>query len=105
MDGARCISHLTIELKEAVPEEFTGKLAGWAFGCDICQQVCPWNRFATPHAEPQFAPRPEVMALTKEEWHGLTEVVFDRLFEGSAVKRTKYDGLRRNLDFLRRTED
>jgi epoxyqueuosine reductase len=105
VDGSRCISHLTIELKGAIPEEFAGKMAGWAFGCDICQQVCPWNRFATPHAEPEFAPKAEVMGLTADEWHGLTEVVFDRLFEGSAVKRTKYTGMRRNLDFLRRTGD
>lgn len=101
VDGSRCISHLTIELKDAIPQEFTGKLAGWAFGCDICQQVCPWNRFATPHTEPEFAPRPEVMGLGAEEWHGMTEVVFDRLFEGSAVNRTKYAGLMRNLRFLR----
>lgn len=103
VDGSRCISHLTIELKDAIPEEFLGRMAGWAFGCDICQQVCPWNRFATPHTEPQFAPRPEVMALSRDEWHRLTEADFDRLFEGSAVKRTKYSGLRRNLDHLRRT--
>lgn len=104
VDGSRCISHLTIELKGAIPEEFAGKMAGWAFGCDICQQVCPWNRFATPHAEPEFTPKAEVMGLTAEEWHGMTEVIFDHLFEGSAVKRAKYAGLRRNLDFLRRTD-
>jgi epoxyqueuosine reductase len=101
VDGSRCISHLTIELKDAIPQEFAGRMEGWAFGCDICQQVCPWNRFATPHTEPEFAPRPEVMGLGAEEWHGMTEVVFDRLFEGSAVKRTKYAGLMRNLRFLR----
>ncbi len=101
VDGSRCISHLTIELKDAIPEEFAGKLAGWAFGCDICQQVCPWNRFATPHNEPAFTPRPGTMGLAADEWHGMTEVVFDRLFEGSAVKRTKYAGLMRNLRFLR----
>lgn len=105
VDGSRCISHLTIELKGAIPEEFAGRMAGWTFGCDICQQVCPWNRFATPHAEPEFAPKAEVMSLTADEWHGMTEVVFDRLFEGSAVKRTKYTGLRRNLDFLRRADN
>lgn len=105
VDGSRCISHLTIELKGAIPEEFAGRMAGWAFGCDICQQVCPWNRFATPHAEPEFTPKAEVMGLTADEWHGMTEVVFDRLFEGSAVKRTKYTGLRRNMDFLRRADN
>lgn len=101
VDGSRCISHLTIELKDAIPAAFAGKMEGWAFGCDICQQVCPWNRFASPHQEPDFAPNAEVMGLTAEAWHCMTEVVFDRLFEGSAVKRTKYTGLMRNLRFLR----
>jgi epoxyqueuosine reductase len=101
VDGSRCISYLTIELKEAVPQEFAGRMADWTFGCDICQQVCPWNRFSTPHAEPEFTPKAELMGLSADEWHGMTELVFDRLFEGSAVKRTKYTGLRRNLDFLR----
>ncbi|MCB9200658.1 MAG: tRNA epoxyqueuosine(34) reductase QueG [Flavobacteriales bacterium] len=100
VDGSRCISYLTIELKEAIPVEFSGKMEGWAFGCDICQQVCPWNRFATPHQEPEFRPKAELMGLSTDDWYGMTEVVFDRLFEGSAVKRTKYDGLRRNLRFL-----
>jgi epoxyqueuosine reductase len=101
VDGSRCISHLTIELKEAIPAEFSGKMDGWAFGCDICQQVCPWNRFSTPHREPEFQPKTELMGLSADEWHGMTEVVFERLFEGSAVKRTKYTGLKRNLQFLR----
>lgn len=101
VDGSRCISYLTIELKDPIPQAFTGKMDGWAFGCDICQQVCPWNRFATPHNEPSFEPRPELMALSADAWHGMTEVVFDRLFEGSAVKRTKYHGLVRNLRFLK----
>lgn len=105
VDGSRCISHLTIELKGAIPEEFAGKMAGWAFGCDICQQVCPWNRFSNPHAEPEFTPKAKLMGLTADEWHGMTEVVFDHLFEGSAVKRTQYTGLRRNLDFLRRADN
>jgi epoxyqueuosine reductase len=101
VDGSRCISHLTIELKEAIPQEFAGRMESWAFGCDICQQVCPWNRFSTPHTEPEFIPKAELLGLSAEEWHGMTEVVFERIFEGSAVKRTKYVGLRRNLDFLR----
>lgn len=100
VDGSKCISYFTIELKEAIPQEMAGKLANWAFGCDICQQVCPWNRFSAPHSEPEFRPKPEVMGLTAVEWHGMTEVVFDRLFEGSAVKRTRYQGLKRNLKFL-----
>ncbi len=102
VDGSRCISHLTIELKGAIPQEYAGKMAGWAFGCDICQQVCPWNRFSSPHNEPEFRPKAELMGLSAEEWHGITEVMFERIFEGSAVKRTKYAGLRRNLDFLLR---
>lgn len=101
VDGSRCISYLTIELKDAIPAEMAGRLNDWAFGCDICQQVCPWNRFSTPHSEPQFAPKPELMRLSRDEWHGMTELVFDRLFEGSAVKRTQYNGLQRNLRFLR----
>lgn len=101
VDGSRCISYLTIELKDAIPEQFRGHLDQRVFGCDICQEVCPWNRFSAPHQEPEFAPKPELLALTADEWHGMTEVVFERLFEGSAVKRTKYVGLQRNLDFLR----
>ena len=101
VDGSRCISYLTIELKGAIPEEFSGKLENWAFGCDICQQVCPWNRFSSAHNEPEFIPRPELLQLSKDDWHGMTEVVFEKLFEGSAVKRTKFQGLERNLRFLR----
>jgi epoxyqueuosine reductase len=101
VDGARCISHLTIELKDAIPEEFAGRMNNWAFGCDICQQVCPWNRFSTPHQEPEFMPRHGLLELSADEWHGMTEAVFERLFEGSAVKRTKFVGLQRNLKFLR----
>lgn len=100
VDGSRCISYLTIELKDAIPDEFAGKMNNWVFGCDICQQVCPWNRFSTPNQELQFVPKPELMSMSADEWHGMTEVVFQRLFEGSPVKRTKFNGLRRNLDFL-----
>ncbi|MEO8068898.1 MAG: tRNA epoxyqueuosine(34) reductase QueG [Flavobacteriales bacterium] len=101
VDGSKCISYFTIELKDAIPEEMKGRFADWAFGCDVCQQVCPWNRFATRHAEPEFEPKQELMALSKDEWHGMTEIVFDKLFEGSAVKRTKFEGLKRNLRFLK----
>lgn len=100
VDGSRCISYLTIELKDAIPGEFAGKMEGWAFGCDICQQVCPWNRFSRPHQEQEFTPKAELMQLSADQWHGMTEVLFDRLFEGSAVKRTKYEGLKRNIRFL-----
>lgn len=101
VDGSRCISYLTIELKEAIPEEFSGKMQDWTFGCDICQQVCPWNRFSQAHEEVLFAPSAELMALSADDWHGMTEVVFDRLFEGSPVKRTKFGGLMRNLKFIK----
>lgn len=99
VDGSKCISYYTIELKDAIPTD-AGDFRNWAFGCDICQQVCPWNRFSTPHQEPDFNPKPELMALTKDEWHGMTEVLFDELFQGSPVKRTKYEGLMRNLQYL-----
>ena len=100
VEGSRCISHLTIELKDAIPEEFAGRMEGWAFGCDICQEVCPWNRFAQPHAEPAFSPKTELMALSKDEWYAMSEPVYERLFQGSAVKRAKYTGLMRNLRFI-----
>ncbi len=100
VDGSKCISYFTIELKGEIPDLVSGKWMDWVFGCDICQQVCPWNRFSKPHKEPQFDPKPELMGLSKDEWYGMTELVFDRLFEGSAVKRTKFDGLKRNLRFI-----
>ena len=100
VDGSRCISYFTIELKEAIPQEMKGRFANWAFGCDICQQVCPWNRFSTPHTEPDFTPSEKLMGLSSEEWHGMTEVLFEELFARSAVKRTKFEGLKRNLRFL-----
>ncbi len=104
VDGSKCISYFTIELKTAIPEAVSGRFDNWTFGCDVCQQVCPWNRFSTPHREPEFMPKPELMTLSKDEWHGMTEVVFERLFEGSAVKRTKFEGLKRNLRFLQQGE-
>lgn len=105
VDGSKCISYFTIELKSAIPEAMSGHFDNWTFGCDVCQQVCPWNRFSTPHQEPDFTPKPELMALSKDDWHGMTEVVFDKLFENSAVNRTKYEGLKRNLRFLKSTVD
>ena len=100
VDGSRCISYLTIELREAIPEEFAGRMEGWAFGCDICQEVCPWNRFSRPHDEPAFLPHPDLPGMGEREWKEMTEEVFRRVFQKSAVKRTKFSGLRRNLDFL-----
>ncbi|MEL0317458.1 MAG: tRNA epoxyqueuosine(34) reductase QueG [Flavobacteriaceae bacterium] len=101
IDGSKCISYLTIELKEAIPNEFQGKMDNWAFGCDVCQTVCPWNRFATTHQEPDFEPHPELLSLTKKEWEEMNEVVFNTVFRKSAVNRTKYEGLQRNIKFLK----
>ncbi len=100
MDGSKCISYLTIELKEQIPEEFRGKMADYMFGCDICQQVCPWNRFSTPHQEADFNPKEELMKMSRREWQEITEEVFEQLFTGSAVRRTKFEGLKRNIDFI-----
>jgi epoxyqueuosine reductase len=100
LDGSKCISYLTIELREAIPEEFAGRMEGWAFGCDICQEVCPWNRFSKPHNEPAFNAHPELPEMTSREMTEMTQEVFRRVFQKSAVKRTKYSGLRRNIDFL-----
>lgn len=101
VDGSKCISYLTIELKNEIPNEFQGKLDEWMFGCDVCQDVCPWNRFSKPHNEPLFHPRPELLSFTKKDWEEITEDVFRKVFKKSAVKRTKYAGLKRNMDFLK----
>lgn len=100
VDGSKCISYLTIELKEAIPEEFQGKMEGWAFGCDICQDVCPWNRFSKPNQEPTFKPQGWEQ-FSELDWSELTEGTFRKVFKKSAVKRTKYAGLQRNLKFLK----
>lgn len=100
VDGSKCISYFTIELKDAIPQEMKGRFDNWVFGCDVCQQVCPWNRFSTPHKEPEFIPKDMLMGLSRDEWHGMTEVFFEELFHASAVKRTKFSGLKRNLAFL-----
>lgn len=99
VDGSRCISYLTIELKEAIPNEFKGKTEDWVFGCDICQDVCPWNRFSKPHQEPAFLPHPQLSQMTKRDWLELTEETFRKVFKNSAVKRTKFEGLKRNIVF------
>lgn len=100
VEAQKCISYLTIELKEDIPEEFAGKMENWMFGCDICQQVCPWNRFAIPHQEPAFKPHPDLLQMDKRQWHDITEETFQEIFRKSPVKRTKYTGLMRNLRFL-----
>lgn len=102
IDAKRCISYLTIELKDEIPQEFDGKMDNWMFGCDICQDVCPWNRFSVPHTEAQFTPDPRLLEMKKEDWLDITEDVFQHLFKHSAVKRTKFKGLTRNLDFIKK---
>ncbi|MEN0004872.1 MAG: tRNA epoxyqueuosine(34) reductase QueG [Bacteroidota bacterium] len=100
VDGSKCISYFTIELKSAIPEDMAGQFDNWMFGCDICQEVCPWNRFSKPHEEPDFEPHPDLLAFTSSDWEELTEEVFRDIFRKSAVKRTKYAGLKRNIAFL-----
>lgn len=100
IDGSKCISYATIELKEAIPQSFKGKMEGWMFGCDICQTVRPWNRFAQPHKETAFQPNKELLALTDSDWTELTEETFKKVFKKSAVKRAKFSGLKRNIRFL-----
>jgi epoxyqueuosine reductase len=97
VDGSKCISYFTIELRGAIPEPVHQHLAPWVFGCDVCQEVCPWNRHATPHNEPQFAPHPELLGMKRRDWEELTEEVFHEVFKGTAVKRTGYEGLMRNV--------
>jgi epoxyqueuosine reductase len=100
VDGSRCISYLTIELKDAIPSTFAGKMDNWVFGCDVCQDVCPWNRFSKPHQEPAFHPSSELEALAAQDWRELTEETFNKVFSGSAFTRTKLKGITRNLEFL-----
>ncbi|NEU08288.1 tRNA epoxyqueuosine(34) reductase QueG [Flavihumibacter sp. R14] len=100
VDGSRCISYLTIELKNELPAEFAGKMENWMFGCDICQDVCPWNKFSVLHNEAAFNPHPELLNMTRKDWLEISEETFQRVFKNSAVKRTKYAGLKRNIEFL-----
>jgi epoxyqueuosine reductase len=100
LDASKCISYLTIELKDAIPTEFQGKMDNWMFGCDICQDVCPWNRFSKRHEEPAFEPHPDLLGMKKSDWEEITEEVFGWVFQKSAVKRTKLEGLKRNIAFL-----
>lgn len=101
VDGSKCISYATIELKNNIPTSFTSKMEDWMFGCDICQDVCPWNRFSKPHNEPLFNPNPQLIQMDKKDWEEITEDVFAQLFKKSAVKRTKYEGLKRNIQFIK----
>lgn len=100
VDGSKCISYFTIELKDEIPADVKGKFNNWIFGCDICQEVCPWNRFAKPHAEPKFDPNPQLSGMSDNEWKEMTAEVFNTVFKKSAVKRTKFEGLKRNIRFV-----
>jgi len=100
IDASKCISYLTIELRDEIPSDFNGKMDNWAFGCDVCQDVCPWNRFSRKHNEPLFNPNQEIMKIGKKDWEELTEETFEVIFKNSAVKRTKYKGLKRNISFI-----
>jgi epoxyqueuosine reductase len=97
VDGSKCISYFTIELKEQIPAEVKGKFENWIFGCDICQDVCPWNRFSKPHQETAFNPHPDIKEMDNKDWEEITEETFNKVFEKSAVKRAKYSGLLRNI--------
>ncbi|MCW1952957.1 MAG: tRNA epoxyqueuosine(34) reductase QueG [Flavobacteriia bacterium] len=101
IDGSKCISYFTIELKDAIPTSVAGQFEDWAFGCDICQDVCPWNRFSTPHNQPLFNPHSSLLSHDKKQWEELTADVFGEIFRKSAVKRAKYEGFKRNVSFLK----
>lgn len=101
VDGSKCISYLTIELKDQIPSEFSGKMENWIFGCDICQDVCPWNKFSKPTQVEQFKPLEELVNMKPTDWQELTEETFKKLFSKSAIKRTKFEGLKRNISFVK----
>ena len=103
VDGSKCISYFTIELKEMlIPENQSGKFNDWMFGCDVCQDVCPWNRFSKPTKETGFSPVPEVLNFSSSDWEELTEETFKSVFKNSPLKRSKYQGIKRNLQFIRK---
>lgn len=101
VDGSKCISYFTIELKNAIPIEMKDKFDDWMFGCDVCQDVCPWNKFAKPHSEPLFQPHTNLIKFNKSDWEEITLDVFNEIFKKSAVKRAKLPGLHRNIAFLK----
>ncbi|KPM49409.1 tRNA epoxyqueuosine(34) reductase QueG [Jiulongibacter sediminis] len=102
VDGSKCISYYTIELKDAIPEEAKGKMENWIFGCDICQDVCPWNRFSKPHQIEEFELKDGLVEMSKKDWEEITEEVFKELFKKSPIKRTKLQGLKRNIEFVKK---
>jgi epoxyqueuosine reductase len=100
LDGSKCISYFTIELKEEIPQAYKNQFEDWIFGCDVCQDVCPWNKFSKPHGQKLFELPEALKSYEKADWHDLTEATFGRLFKESAIQRTKYRGLKRNIDFV-----
>ena len=100
VDGSKCISYFTIELKDSLPED--SNLDGWAFGCDVCQDVCPWNRFSSPTKETEFTPAEGLLEMTEQQWYEITENVFKQMFKNSPLKRTGFNGLKRNLQYLKK---
>lgn len=104
VDGSKCISYATIELKNSIPDFFLGKMDDWMFGCDVCQEVCPWNRFSSPHQEPAFEASPEMKSMTRKDWLELTEEVFQEIAKKSPMKRPGYAGIKRNMEFLHRKD-
>lgn len=105
VDGSRCISYFTIELRDAIPKEMSGQFDNWIFGCDTCQDVCPWNRFAKPHNEVKFAPNEAITTYSNDNWKEITEDVFAKVFIKSPIKRAGYNGLKRNIDFILNHDD
>lgn len=101
VNGSKCISYFTIELKESIPADVKGKFDNWMFGCDVCQDVCPWNRFSKPNTEPHFNAENGMLGFSKKDWEEITEETFKLVFKDSAVKRTKFSGLKRNIEFLK----
>lgn len=101
VDGSKCISYFTIELKENLPQEMKGKFDDWMFGCDVCQDVCPWNRFSKPHNEPLFQASPEIIKYSKSDWEEITNDTFQKVFQNSALKRTKFEGIKKNIAFIK----
>ncbi len=101
VDGSRCISYFTIELKDNLPQEMKGKFDDWMFGCDVCQDVCPWNRFSKPHSEPLLKASPEILKFSKSDWDEITYDTFQQVFKNSALKRSKFEGVLRNINFLK----
>ena len=106
IDASKCISYLTIELKDQlIPNEFEGKMDNWLFGCDVCQDVCPWNRFSKPHTEQAFIAHKEILNLSSQEWEAIEENTFNTLFKHSPLKRSKWKGLQRNIQFLNKAKN